>query len=97
MFAADLADFIWGHLDRLDTLPPVMNVGVGEDRTVDDYYRAIAEVLGFRGRFTHDLSRPVGMGRKLLDITAQTRLGWRAPTPLATGIRAAADHLRALA
>lgn len=96
MFAADLADFIWTHLGRLEDLPPVMNVGVGGDRTVDEYYQTIAGVLGFDGAFTHDPGKPTGMGRKLLDITVQTALGWRAPTPLAAGVRIAADHFRAL-
>jgi len=96
MFAADLADFIWDHLDRLHLLPPRMNVGVGVDRTVGEYYRAVADVLGFDGVFVHDLGRPVGFGRKLLDVTVQTDLGWRPATSLAAGIAAAAGYFRSL-
>jgi GDP-L-fucose synthase len=94
MFAADLADFIWRHIGRLAALPPCMNVGVGADHSVNDYYRAVAEVLGFKGRFVHDRTKPVGVRRKLLDVTAQTALGWRPATALIDGIAAAADDYR---
>ena len=90
MLAADLADFLWRFHDRLDELPETMNVGVGADHSVDDYYRIVGEVLGYRGRFTHDASRPAGIAHKLLDITAQADLGWAPPTPLRDGIAATA-------
>ena len=46
LFAADLADFIWSFHDRLEDLPDTLNVGVGADATVDDYYRAAARRSG---------------------------------------------------
>lgn len=95
LYAGDLADFIWRFHDRLNDVPEVMNVGVGEDVTINAYYRAVARAVDFSGTFSHDLARPVGMRRKLLDVTAQTRLGWRPATPLATGLIAtAADYRR---
>lgn len=94
MFAADLADFIWRFHDRLEALPETLNVGVGEDASVNDYYRQVALAMGFMGRFRHDLSRPVGMRRKRLDVTAQTKLGWRPSTPLADGLAATAAFYR---
>ncbi len=97
MFAGDLADFLWAFHDRLETLPETINVGVGEDHAVDDYYRVAAEVLGWRGRFVHDLSRPSGVRRKLLDVGAQRRLGWSPNTPLRTGVDVAAEDYRARA
>ena len=94
LFAADLADFIWRFHDRLADLPEVMNVGVGEDVTINDYYRACALAVGYRGGFSHDLTRPVGMRRKLLDVSAQSELGWRPPTPLAAGLLATVADFR---
>jgi GDP-L-fucose synthase len=94
LFAADLADFIWRFHDRLEDLPEILNVGVGKDAAVDDYYRVVASVTGYRGAFRHDLSRPAGMRRKLLDISGQTRLGWRPATPLTEGVAAAVAHYR---
>ncbi|HLZ83625.1 MAG TPA: NAD-dependent epimerase/dehydratase family protein [Caulobacteraceae bacterium] len=94
MFAGDLADFIWRFHDRLGDLPETLNVGVGEDATVDDYYRVVAAVMGYSGAFRHDLSRPVGMRRKLLDVGGQTRLGWRPATPLIEGMAATVTAYR---
>ncbi len=95
LFAGDVADFIWRFHDRLTELPEVMNVGVGEDLTISGYYRAIADALGYRGGFTYDLTRPVGVRRKLLDVSRQTRLGWSPPTSLNVGLTAAtADFQR---
>lgn len=94
LFAADLADFIWRFHERLDDLPETLNVGVGADATVNDYYRTVAEALGYRGAFRHDLSRPVGMRRKLMDVSGQVRLGWRPATSLFEGVAAAVAGYR---
>ena len=75
-------------LADLPKLPPVMNIGLGTDHSINDYYATVAKVIGWTGRFTHDLSRPVGMKQKLLAIDAQTGWGWTAPTSLEDGIRA---------
>ena len=94
MFAADLADFLWRRHDRLETLPETINVGVGEDHSVDDYYRLVAEVMGYAGGFEHDLARPSGIARKLLDVSAQTELGWSPATPLKEGVAKAVAFYR---
>lgn len=94
LFAADLADFIWRFCDRLGELPETLNVGVGEDHTIDDYYRAVAAAMGYRGRFAHDLAKPAGVRRKVLDVSAQQRLGWSPPTPLERGLAAAIAWFR---
>ena len=95
LFTADLADFIWSFHDRLEHLPDTLNVGVGADATIDDYYQAAARALGWTGAFRHDLSKPVGMRRKLLDVSAQASLGWRPATPLEVGLAATVEWRRA--
>jgi GDP-L-fucose synthase len=94
MFAGDLADFIWRFHDRLGDLPDTLNVGSGEDATVNEYYVAAAKALGYRGGFRHDLSRPVGMRRKLMDVAIQAELGWRPATSLASGLAMTAAYFR---
>ena len=94
MFAGDLADFLWLYHDRLEELPETMNLGVGVDHAVDDYYRIVAEVLGYTGHFRHDLSRPSGIPSKLLDVSAQVSLGWDPTTTLREGIAATAAIFR---
>jgi GDP-L-fucose synthase len=71
-----------------------LNIGTGEDISIGDFARVVAEVVGFRGRLVFDTGRPDGVPRKLLDVTRLSALGWRARTPLHQGLVAAyADFL----
>lgn len=87
LYAGDLADVALRALDDLAALPDLMNVGLGHDHSINDYYAAVAAVVGWSGRFVHDLSRPVGMKRKLSDVTRLHDWGWQAPTSLQDGLR----------
>lgn len=92
MYAPDLAEAILRALARPEDLPGVMNIGPGQDHSINDYYCIAAEVIGWQGRFVHDLTRPVGMRRKLLDVTRQTAWGWAPGTGLREGIAATYAH-----
>jgi GDP-L-fucose synthase len=92
MYAADLADCMWRALAHFDSLPDTMNVGLGEDWTVNTYYETAAEVVGYRGRFVHDLSKPVGMARKLVDVSRAKAWGWQARTSLREGLSLTYEH-----
>lgn len=87
MYAGDLADFIYFALKQFSQLPQLLNVGLGHDYTINQYYQAAAKVLGYHGKFTHDLSKPVGMKQKLIDATRLHALGWKAKTSLEDGIK----------
>ncbi|HTZ02850.1 MAG TPA: GDP-L-fucose synthase [Xanthobacteraceae bacterium] len=63
-----------------------VNIGTGEDITIADFARAVADVVGYRGKIEFDPSRPDGAPRKLLDVSAINALGWRAATPLREGL-----------
>lgn len=86
MFVEDLIDFITWSLDNYDQLPNLMNIGLGHDYSIKEYYQAIAEVIGFTGDFTHDLSKPEGMKRKLCSIQKQSQLGWKPKHSLKQGL-----------
>lgn len=96
MFARDLADFIWWAVPQLDALPSPLNVGLGQDWTVTEYYEAIARIVGYQGKFRYDTSKPAGMSRKLLDVDQVNALGWTAPTSLEDGLRQTIDFYRSL-
>lgn len=66
-----------------------VNVGTGEDITIADFARVVAEVVGYAGAVAFDSSRPDGAPRKLLDVSRLAALGWRAKTPLREGLKTA--------
>ena len=86
-FVGDLADFVGLNFEKLSTWPNMLNVGYGSDHSIDDYYSAIAEELSFRGKFDHNLDKPVGMKQKLMDSSVARRYGWNPTTDLKTGIK----------
>lgn len=86
MYAGDLADCIAYCLENWKKVPVLMNVGLGYDYTVNEYYEAVKKMLGYTGEFTHDLTKPVGMKQKLLDVTRAKEIGWTAKTSLEEGV-----------
>jgi GDP-L-fucose synthase len=86
--ADDLADacvFVMKHYSGEDFL----NIGTGEDVTIADFARLVADVVGYGGKITFDTARPDGTPRKLLDVSKLRALGWQAKTPLRQGLAAA--------
>lgn len=86
MYAGDLADALFNAVDNFDTLPGMVNIGIGTDHSVNEYYAIAAEVVGYEGEFVHDLSKPVGMKRKLTSIALANTWGWNAKTSLREGL-----------
>jgi GDP-L-fucose synthase len=64
-----------------------VNIGAGEDISIQDLALLIAEIVGFTGELTFDAEKPDGTPRKLLDISRLQRLGWTSRIPLREGIR----------
>jgi nucleoside-diphosphate-sugar epimerase len=67
-------------------MPQNLNVGLGEDYTINEYYQLIADAVGYKGTFNHDLSKPVGMKQKLIDDSKLKAFGWSHKTNLSSGI-----------
>ena len=87
MYAGDLADFIIQAIINFDKVPQNLNVGLGFDYTINEYYNIAAKVIGYTEKFTYDLSKPAGMNRKLLDISRLKQFGWEHKTTLEEGIK----------
>lgn len=92
MTAGDLASVTFRCLGMFDQLPRSMNVGLGHDHTVNEYYQTAAKVIGYSGRFVHDTTKPEGMKQKLVDNSRMKGLGLVAPTSLETGITLTYDY-----
>lgn len=87
MFTGDLATITLDCVNKFEQLPLCMNIGIGRDYSINDYYQAASKVIGFTGTFKHDLSKPEGMKQKLVDNTRMTNLGLSAKTSLEEGIQ----------
>ncbi len=94
MYTGDLADFVFYALDHFDTLPQNINVGLGFDYTIIEYYQAIADAVGFTGKFVHDLTKPIGMKQKLIDDSKLKQFGWAPQTSLQEGIKKTLDYFK---
>lgn len=86
MYASDLADAVLSALADVERLPDLMNVGLGYDYSINEYYRLVAQIIGWAGTFQYDLAKPVGMRQKLVSTVRQMEWGWRATTNLEAGI-----------
>ncbi len=64
-----------------------INVGTGEDLTIQELANLIADVVGFRGQIRFDATKPDGTPRKLLDIGRIRDLGWQANISLQQGLK----------
>ena len=86
MYVGDFADALLRAASDVTNVPEIINIAKGVDLPIVAYYRAVADVVGWKGSFVYDLSKPVGMTQKLASIELQKRWGWQARTGLLDGI-----------
>jgi GDP-L-fucose synthase len=85
LYVADLANaivFLMNQYDGVETL----NVGFGDDLSIEELALIIKNVVGYSGELCFDPSKPDGTPRKLLDTTKVNDLGWFPQTSLSEGI-----------
>ncbi len=70
---------------------PLINVGSGEDLTIRELAETVAEVVGYKGGFVQDTSKPDGTMRKVMDVSRIRHLGWKPAIDLSRGISVAYD------
>jgi len=63
-----------------------INIGTGEDISIDGLAEIVKEVVGFQGDIRYDTSKPDGTPRKLLDVDRIASLGWRPRISLREGL-----------
>jgi len=90
LYVDDLADACVYLMERYSGEETV-NIGTGSDITIRELAETVAKVVGFRGAFTYNTSKPDGAPRKLLDVGRLTALGWSAKTPIDEGFRRTYD------
>lgn len=94
MYAGDLADFVFYAIKHYESMPQNINVGLGHDYTINEYYQAIAKVVGYEGEFINDLSKPIGMKQKLIDDTKLKSFGWCYTTSLEDGLNRTFEYFK---
>ena len=85
LFIDDLADacvFILEHYSGESHL----NVGSGQEMTIADFAKLVAEIVDYKGKLVFDTSRPDGTPRKLLDSSKLIEMGWQPRTSLREGL-----------
>ena len=63
-----------------------INVGFGEDITIQQLAQAVGKTVGYQGVIDFDTSKPDGSPRKLMDSRRLNALGWQAQVQLAQGL-----------
>lgn len=86
MHADDLADACL-FLMANHSGPGFVNIGVGADIAIKELALLVKDIVGYGGALAHDLSKPDGTPRKLMDVSKLHALGWKARIGLEEGIR----------
>ena len=71
-----------------------VNVGCGTDLTIKDLALLIKQIVGYAGEIKHDLTKPDGTPRKLMDVSFLHSLGWKHTIELPEGIKMVYDDFK---
>jgi len=89
----DLADACFYLMETYNE-PGLVNIGVGEDIAIKDLALLIKKIVDYSGAITHDLSKPDGTPRKLMDVSKLNAAGWKAKIGLEEGIRKVYEEVK---
>lgn len=87
-FSDDVTQWVACNFQLFSSLPPVINIGAGQDYSIDDFYETAKNIVGYTGKFVHDTTKPSGMRQRLLDSSVAKGFGWEATTSLFDGMTA---------
>jgi len=93
MHVEDLAEALLFLLERYNS-PEIINVGTGEDLSIRELARMIADLVGYKGDIEWDRTMPDGMPRKCLDVSRLHALGYRHRVRLEDGLQGVITEYR---
>ncbi len=93
MHADDLADACLFLMDTFNE-SGFVNIGVGEDISIKDLAHLVKKTVGFEGEIVHDLSKPDGTPRKLMDVSKLHNMGWKHQISLENGVKSVFDEIK---
>jgi len=86
-YIEDVAQYLVQVVGKLNSLPPVMNLGNGREYSVQEYYDYVCKEFSYAGSITPNLTQPEGMQQKLMDSSLARSHGWNPKTEIEDGIR----------
>ena len=91
MYVDDMADasfyLMMNYDDKL-----FINVGTGQEVTINELAFIVKNVTGFEGEIKFDKTKPDGTPRKLMDSSRLHAMGWKHKTSLQEGLKKAYNH-----
>ena len=89
MYVEDLVDACMFLMKkkRYSQIGEFVNIGTGKDLRISQLAETIKKIVGFKGKIKKDLKKADGTPRKRLDVSRINKLGWKAKTNLAQGIK----------
>ena len=93
LHADDLANACFFLMERYNE-PGLVNIGTGEDLEIGELALLIRDIVGYTGEIRHDLGKPDGTPRKLMDVSKLRNFGWKAAIPLPDGLRRVYDEYK---
>ncbi len=85
MHVDDLANACVYFMNK-KTKETLINIGVGKDYTINQYAMILLKILNIKAKINHDLTKPDGIKRKLLDISLAKKYGWKPKIKLNHGL-----------
>jgi GDP-L-fucose synthase len=85
LYVEDLARACPLLLERYDDPAPI-NVGAGEDVTIEGLASTVAATVGYDGAVVWDAEEPDGVQGRCLDVARITALGWKPQVSLTEGL-----------
>lgn len=86
LYVDDMADACVHLMENVESLD-LMNIGCGQDFTIVELAKIVADVVGYKGQIVLDPSKPDGVPRKLLDVSRLHATGWSPVHSLEQGVR----------
>lgn len=88
LFVSDNEDLIDGLIflmENYEKESPI-NIGASKDVSIKELAELWKQIIGYKGKFSWDNTKPNGMPRKLIDSGNINTLGWHAKTTLEQGL-----------
>lgn len=87
-YVDDISSWLVNNLEYMPAWPDLMNLGLGKDYSVNEFYQVAMKVVDHQLDLVHDLEKPTGMKQKLMDSSLATETcRWRPTIDIEVGMK----------